>query len=90
MSFRWFLFIVFVACFALGARADAANCERVSIKGKFMGKSGDFFELMGDRRIFKVGPGEYHYLYAYYASGLLCDENLLLVEGEEITVKRIR
>ena len=53
-----------------------------------MGMSGDVFTL-SDGSIYKVGIGEYNYLYSYYPDVIICDGNSLNVDGKTISVNRI-
>ncbi len=53
-----------------------------------MGINGDVFTL-SNGSMYKVGIGEYNYLYSYYPSVIICDDNSLHVDGKAISVSNV-
>ena len=52
----------------------------------FMGNNGEIF-VLSDGSVWEV---KYEYMYEYYPSVVICpDKNLLLIEGETLTVQNI-
>ena len=69
---------------------DGGGCRSATIKEPkpFMGKSGEVF-VLSDGSVWKVGIGQYNYLYAYYPAVTLCD-GTLIVEEKSIPVTQLK
>jgi hypothetical protein len=75
---------------AISVSNVSKSCSKSSIlsPSPFMGMSGDVFTL-SNGSMYKVGIGEYNYLYSYYPNVIICDDNSLHVDGKAISVSKI-
>jgi hypothetical protein len=73
---------------AAGAKATTCSSSSITDPVPFMGMSGDILTLT-DGSMYKVGIGEYNYLYSYYPNVKVCDGNSLIIGSKTISVSKV-